>query len=301
MTACIIGFPECREPASRLAGELDVAFHEAEVRSFPDGESLVRVPETAGTVLLYRSLDNPNAKLVELILAASTLRENGAQQIVLIAPYLAYMRQDIAFHPGEAVSQRVIGALIAERFDGLVTIDPHLHRIARLDEAVPGIPALALSAASVLASAIAEGERPLLVGPDSESRQWVQAIADPLSLDVLLGDKQRHGDRDVDISIAGVERAKGRAAVLVDDVISSGETLIAAARLLTDAGASSVEALATHCLADAQVLARMEAAGIARTRSTDTIQGPTACLPVAALLADAVRKQGWVAPEVASP
>jgi len=301
MTACVIGFPECRKQASALADQLGGAFDEVELHRFPDGESLVRVPATAGTVLLYRSLDDPNAKLVELLLAASALRENGAQQVVLVAPYLAYMRQDIAFQPGEAVSQRVIGGLIAQRFDGLVTVDPHLHRIARLDEAVPGIPALALSAAPVLASAITDGEHPLLVGPDGESRQWVEAIAEPLRLEVLLGEKQRRGDRDVEIAIAGIEQAKGRPAVLVDDVISSGETLIVAARLLADAGASRVEALATHCLADAGVLARMKAAGIVRVRSTETAPGPTACLPIVALLAEAIRKQGWAEPKAPSP
>jgi ribose-phosphate pyrophosphokinase len=301
MTACVAGFPECRKQASALAEELGGAFQEVELHRFPDGESLVRVRESAGAVLLYRSLDDPNAKLVELLLAASALRENGAQEIVLVAPYLAYMRQDIAFHPGEAVSQRVIAGLIAQHFDGLVTVDPHLHRIARLDEAVTGIPALALSAAPVLASAIAAGERPLLVGPDGESRQWVEAIAEPLGLDVLLGEKQRHGDRKVEIAIAGIEQADGRPAVLVDDVISSGETLIEAARLLADAGALRVEALATHCLADEAVLARMKAAGIARVRSTETVPGPSACLPIAALLAGAIRDQGWNEAKALSP
>jgi ribose-phosphate pyrophosphokinase len=294
MTACVIGFPESREPAARLAEELEIACLDAQIRAFPDGESLVRVPETGETALLYRSLDDPNAKLVELLLAVSALRDNGARQVVLIAPYLAYMRQDIAFHPGEAVSQKVIGALIAERFDGLVTIDPHLHRISRLGEAVPGIPALALSAAPVLSAALDPQEQPLLVGPDSESRQWVTAIAEPLGLEMMLGEKTRHGDREVDITFPGIERAAGRPAVLVDDVISSGETLIAAASQLLAAGAASVEALATHCLAGEDELARLNQAGISRIRSAQTVSSPTACIPVAVLLAEAIRAQGWI-------
>lgn len=296
MSAAVLCFAEGREAAEDLAGELGIACHEVEVRSFPDGESLVRVPAAAETVLLYRSLDNPNARLVELILAAAALRDGGAKRVVLVAPYLAYMRQDMAFRPGEAVSQQVIGRLIADHFDGLVTIDPHLHRISRLDEAVPGIPALSLSAAPALSAALAPDENPLLVGPDSESRPWVEAIASPLGLECLLGEKYRNGDREVRLAIDGVERAAGRTVVLVDDVISSGGTLIAAAGLLLQAGAARVEALATHCLAGADDLARLKAAGIGRVRATRTVEGPTACLPIAAILADAIRSQGWTGP-----
>lgn len=295
MSAGVLGFPECREAAQALASALGIGFHEVALRNFPDGESLVRVPAPCPeTVLLYRSLDDPNAKLVQLMLAAAAARDNGAGRVILIAPYLAYMRQDMAFHPGEAISQQVIGRLIASHFDGLVTIDPHLHRVSTLGEAVPGIPALSLSAAPVLSAAVAAARNPVLVGPDSESRPWVEAIAGPLGLDVLLGEKQRHGDRQVELVLADIARVAGRPVVLVDDVISSGMTLIAAAGQLLRAGATGVEALASHCLAGAEDLARMQAAGIARIRSTQSVGGPTACLPIAALLADAVRAEGWL-------
>lgn len=294
MSALVIAFEECAQDAAELAGQLDLACQMVETRCFPDGESLVRVPESADTVLLYRSLDDPNAKLVEILLAASALRDGGARQVMLVAPYLAYMRQDVAFHPGEAVSQRVIGGLIARHFDGLVTIDPHLHRIAALGEAVPGIPALALSAAPVLSSAIDVAGRPVLIGPDSESRPWVEAIASPLGLEALVGEKVRRGDRDVEIGIAGIEKVDGRPAILVDDVISSGMTMIAATRLALEAGASRVEALATHCLAGEHDLFRMKEAGIERIRTTRTVAGRTACLSVAGLLGDAIRMEGWV-------
>lgn len=294
MSTAVFAFEECIEPARPLADKLGLACHAVEARCFPDGESLVRVPASEEGAFLYRSLDNPNPKLVEILLAASALRDGGARQVMLIAPYLAYMRQDKAFHPGEAVSQKLIGHLIADHFDGLVTVDPHLHRINRLEEAFPGIPALSISAAPVLSQAIAAGDNPVLVGPDSESRTWVEAIASPLGLDVLVGEKRRQGDRDVDIAIPDVERVEGRPAILVDDVISSGATMIAAARLLRQAGATQVEALATHCLASAGDLALMDVAGIGRIRTTQTVDGPTACLPVAGLLAEAIRKQGWV-------
>lgn len=294
MTAALFCFAESAEAAERLARALGIACHLVSVRRFPDGESLVRVPASAGTAILYRSLDNPNAKLVEIMLAASALRDGGASRVVLVAPYLAYMRQDMAFSPGEAVSQRVIGRFLAGHFDAVLTVDPHLHRISSLGEAIPGIPAVSLSAASVLGKAVRREEQPVLVGPDGESRQWVESIAAPLGLDILLGEKQRHGDREVTLVIPGVEKVRGRPAVLVDDVISSGTTLITAADLLLNAGATQVEALTTHCLASRDDLARLRTGGVACIRSTDSVAGPTASVALALLLAQAIRDEAWL-------
>lgn len=295
MSAALFAFADGAAAAARLAERCGIALHPVEVRRFPDGESLVRVEGAAETAILFRSLDDPNAKLVELLLAASALRDGGARRVVLVAPYLAYMRQDMAFHPGEAVSQRVIGRLLAGSFDGLVTVDPHLHRIARLDQAMPGIPALAVSAAPALVAAIADGLDPgtVLVGPDSESRPWVESIAGPLGLEVLVGEKVRNGDRDVTLTIPGIERVKGRPVLLVDDMVSSGTTLIACAGQLRAAGATHLAALATHSLASPADMARLASHGIVLS-ATDSTEGPGATIPLAGVLHEALRGQGWL-------
>lgn len=295
MSQALWGFAESEGPARRLAALLAIPFHNISVRRFPDGESLVRADESkAQTAILYRSLDDPNAKLVELILAASALRDGGARRVVLVVPYLAYMRQDIAFHPGEAVSQRVIGQLIASHFDALVTVDPHLHRTARLDDVMPSLPAIAVRAAPSLLAMLEQDLAPgtVLVGPDSESRQWVKLFADALHLDCIIGEKDRRGDRAVDLAFPGIEQVAGRPVLLIDDLISSGGTLLACAALLQEAGAASIEAVASHCLASAGDLARLAAGGIARVRATDTVPGPVAFAPIAPVLAEALRTSG---------
>ena len=297
MTCAVFAFPECAAPAARLARELGVDCREVTLRSFPDGESLVSVAQAAETSLLYRSLDHPNEKIFELLLAASALREGGARRLVLVIPYLAYMRQDTAFREGEAVSQRVLGQLLAGACDALVTIDPHLHRIGSLSEIMPRIEAVAISAAPALSAALRGDDNALLVGPDRESRQWVEAIAGPIQLEVLLGEKRRIGDRRVELDIPGAKRAAGRRAVLVDDVISSGTTLQAAARLLRQAGAQSIEALATHCLASEEDLRRLHEAGITSIRSTDSVESECGGIPVAPILAQEIRSRGWCTPE----
>lgn len=294
MIATLHAFAECLPAARRLADLLGIVCRPIDTRRFPDGESLVTVAPGERTAILYRSLDHPNEKLVELLFAVAALRDRGAARIVLVAPYLGYMRQDAAFHPGECVSQRVIGKLLADHVDALVTVDPHLHRVRSLAEVVPAIAAVPVSAAATLADTL-RPDTPrdaILVGPDEESRPWVESVAAPLGLAVLVGTKHRLGDRQVELAIDGVDRVRGRHVVLVDDVISSGATLLRCAALLHAAGAASIEACATHCLAGPDDLRALRAGGIARVRATDTVAGPTACIAIALALAAAFAAHG---------
>jgi len=292
VSAVILAFADSMAAADRLGASLDLPVRDVAVHRFPDKEALVRIPASAQSVILYRSLDDPDRKLIELLLAASAARDSGAERVILVAPYLAYMRQDKAFHPGEAVSQKVIGGLLASHFDALLTVDPHLHRVATLSEAIPGISAISLSAAPLLTALIDAGDNPIIIGPDSESRQWTEAIARPLGLETLVATKQRLGDRQVSLTIPDVEHARGRRAIIVDDMISSGRTLVEAAKLLRQAGATSIEAIATHCLAHPDDLAFMAAHGIARIASSDSIDGPTSKAALAPLIAHAMRDNG---------
>lgn len=292
MSAVILAFADSMAAADRLGASLDLPVRDVAVHRFPDKEALVRIPASAQSVILYRSLDDPDRKLIELLLAASAARDSGAERVILVAPYLAYMRQDKAFHPGEAVSQKVIGGLLASHFDALLTVDPHLHRVATLSEAIPGISAISLSAAPLLTALIDAGDNPIIIGPDSESRQWTEAIARPLGLETLVATKQRLSDRQVSLTIPDVEHARGRRAIIVDDMVSSGRTLVEAAKLLRQAGATSIEAIATHCLAHPDDLAFMAAHGIARIASSDSIDGPTSKAALAPLIAHAMRDNG---------
>ena len=283
--------PGQEAPAQRLAAQLGVSAHEISVHRFPDGESRVRVHPADGTAILYGSLDRPNGKLIELMLAASALRENGATALVLVAPYMCYMRQDTAFHPGEAVSQQVIGGFLAERFDRIVTVDPHLHRTPRIDAVFPGTPSVALSAAPLIADLLrGDGAPPttLIVGPDSEARQWVEAVARPLGLDFIVGEKIRSDDRRVSLTLPGAASAKGRPAVIVDDVISSGSTIIACAEALRQAGATRIDVVTVHALFGRDDFQRMTDAGVTRILSSDSVPHETNGLFLAPLLTTAL-------------
>jgi ribose-phosphate pyrophosphokinase len=287
--ALVLGFPDYRQPAQRMADRAGLPYADIVIHSFPDGESLVRLPvDLPGRVILFGSLDRANRRLVELELAASTALQLGAKRLTLVAPYLGYMRQDIAFRPGEAISQRIIGDLLARHFDALITVDPHLHRTKNLKDAVPVRRAVALSAAPIMAAWLrSHASGPLLIGPDEESGQWVNAIAAPGGLEYGVARKSRRGDRDVSIQLPDMA-FPGRHVVLVDDVASTGGTLVEAARQLAAEGAATISVLVTHALFVDDALARLRAVGVDDVCSTDSIQHPTNKLHLDGLLAAAL-------------
>lgn len=284
----VLGFADYRAQAGRLAAAMKLPYAEIAIHRFPDGEAKVTVPaDPPAHVLLCRSLDHPDAKLVELLLAVGALREQGTNRITLVAPYLCYMRQDIAFHPGEAVSQRLIGRFLAGLVDDLITVDPHLHRIERLDQAVPLSHAVALSATAPLADFLTDHwDRPVLLGPDLESEQWVRSIAERRGLDWGVARKQRFGDRSVRIELPALE-VRDRQVVLVDDMASTARTLTEAAQALAAQRPADIAALVTHALFDDTALAEMRAAGITAIASSDSITHPSNTVQLAGLLAEA--------------
>lgn len=257
---------------------------------FPDGEIRLRLPpRLPERVVLLRSLNDPNEKIIEILLAARTARDLGALKVELLAPYLAYMRQDVAFEPGEAVSQRIVGGLLASLFDAIVTFDPHLHRVGCLDEVVPVPHAVALSGAPLLADLIdSRLENPLLVGPDSESRQWVATAAAAHGFDSAVCTKVRHGDHEVSIELPPID-FHGRNVVLIDDVASTGRTLAHAAALLLARGAASVDVAVTHALFVGDAVQIISEAGVGQVWSTDCIAHPSNAVGIAPLLAEALR------------
>jgi len=288
--AALLCFDDEQAVAGRLATATGLALALIERHRFPDGELRLRLPDPLPPqVVIWRGLQQPNEKLVELLLAARTARTLGAQHLTLVSPYLAYMRQDMAFRPGEAVSQRIVGAFLADLFDALITVDPHLHRVATLQEAVPVDRAVVLSGAPLLADFIAtQRTDPLLIGPDEESLQWVSQAAQCHGWASAVCRKTRHGDREVDIALPDLPVA-GRAVVLMDDVASSGHTAAQAARGLLQAGATSVDVAVTHALLASGALALLQAAGVGQVWSTDAIEHPSNAVSIVPAVAHALR------------
>ena len=272
--------------AAKLAAAGGHELGRIETRRFPDGESYLRIAtDVSGRpVDLVCTLAHPDGQFLSLLFAADAARDLGAASIRLVAPYLAYMRQDRRFKPGEAVTSVTFARLISEAFDALVTVDPHLHRYPTL-AAVYSIPARALHAADLIADWIAaKVERPLVIGPDEESRQWVSAVAARAGAPFLVLRKQRQGDRDVSISVPELAPFAGLRPVLVDDIISSGRTMIEGARQLSLHSMPKPVCVAVHAL-----FAEDAYAGLSEVAedivTTDTVRHPSNAISVAGLIA----------------
>ncbi len=285
----ILGFEEYAQQSRKLAQALDIPCEIIQRHRFPDGESKLTLPaKLSDHVLFCQSLDRPNEKLLELLLAAKTARKLGANKLTLVAPYLCYMRQDKAFHPGEVVSQPIIGNFLAGLFDNVITVDPHLHRIHHLEQAVPARYAVSLSATSLMADFLQQHvKNPVLLGPDCEAEQWVSAVARPNQWQYGVCKKIRSGDKEVEVTLPKID-LQGRSVVIVDDVASSGQTLAVTIKQCLLKNAKHVDVLVTHALFANDAEQRLIQAGVRNIWSTDSVNHESNRIPLCGLLKDAV-------------
>ena len=258
-----------------------------EWRRFPDREAYVRIVDDVrgAHVVLVCTLADPDPQIIGLLYAARLARDLGAVRVSLVAPYLAYMRQDAAFRSGEAVSATYFAELISGYFDELITVDPHLHRHKDLSE-IYKIPTRVLHAAPLIAAWISNHvEQPLIIGPDEESRQWASDIARRCGAPSTVLRKVRDGDRQVDITLGDLSEWRDRQPVLVDDIVSSGRTMLETARQLRSAHFPPPVCVAVHAVfADGAYRDLSEAAGA--IVSTDAIPHPSNRIGIAGLIAE---------------
>lgn len=286
----VLGLPGAGALPAQLAAQLRCDRSELALHRFPDGECLVRLAaDVQGRcVVLAGSLDHPDGKTLPLLFAADAARDLGAARVGLVAPYLAYMRQDQRFRAGEAVTSRSYARLLSGALDFLVTVDPHLHRWHSLDD-IYSIPTHAVAAAPAIAGWLRrEVDAPLLVGPDEESGQWVAEVARLCGAPWTVMVKQRHGDRDVTVKMTGGTSWTGRTPVLLDDIASSGQTLMAALQVLKETGLPSPVCIVVHALFSPEAQQAMLDAGAVRVVSCDSVAHPSNAIPVAPLLAPAL-------------
>jgi ribose-phosphate pyrophosphokinase len=289
----VLGLPGFEAAAERLADAVGGRVAEHTIRQFPDGETYVRLDEDVqgAEVAVVCPLNDPDAKLTRLFLTAETLRDLGAGRVGLVAPYLAYLRQDIRFRDGEGITSQYVGRWLSRACDWLVCVEPHLHRYESLDE-VYSIPATRVRAARPLARWVEnEVQRPLLIGPDAESEQWVSEVAAEADLPHVVLRKERRGDRDVDITIPNLERWQEHTPVLVDDIISTGGTMAETASGLIEQGLSAPVCLAVHGLLADGALEGLRAAGVKEVVTTNTVEGATTAIDVWPRISEAVANQ----------
>jgi ribose-phosphate pyrophosphokinase len=292
MKPLILPLPGHIDRAGSLAGRLDAELGKMTVRRFPDGETYLRIdtPVERRAVALFGTLDRPDEKIWPLIFMAAAAKDLGAARVGLIAPYLAYMRQDRRFQAGEGISSVYFARLLSGFVDWLVTVDPHLHRRGSLNE-IYSIPTVVVHAAPLISDWIrANIQAPVLIGPDTESAQWLSEAAKGAGAPYLVLDKIRRGDREVEVSVSEVQRWRKHTPVLVDDIIATGRTLIETIGQLRKAGLPPPVCIGIHAIFAGPAYEDLRKAGAARVVTCDTVPHVTNGIDLTAILADGVRK-----------
>tara|TARA_R110001592_G_scaffold87572_1_gene258523 strand:+ start:152 stop:1087 length:936 start_codon:yes stop_codon:yes gene_type:complete len=272
-----------------LSEALDAELGEIFTRQFPDGESYLRIANKVDGrhCIVVCDLAHPNNKYLPLIFLLDTLRELGAFSIGLVAPYLSYMRQDRRFVEGEAVTSRIFARALSSHLDWLVTVDPHLHRYHSLDE-IYSLDSRVVQAAPALAEWLKTKSKLLLIGPDAESEQWVSGIASYSGHPFVIGTKQRKGDRHVEVTLPDISDYESYTAVIIDDVISSGQTILQCISAIKHAGIKRIQCVAVHGIFADEVDSNLMAAGLESLITSNTIVHHSNAIDITPLLIDPI-------------
>lgn len=292
MDTIIFALPGNDELTAKLVTRLNAEKGQVTLRQFPDGETYTRVhTDVKGKhVILVCTLHRPDEKLLPLYFLSETVKELGAGHVTLIAPYLAYMRQDKQFNEGEGITSTYFGSLVSGFADALITIDPHLHRRHSLSE-VYHIPTQVMHAASHISNWIRNNiAKPVLVGPDSESEQWVSQVAREAGAPFTILEKIRHGDSEVQVSIPHVEAYPDHTPVLVDDIISTATTMITTIGHLCQAGMKAPVCIGIHAVFAGNAYEKMKEAGAMEVVTTNAIPHKSNGIDITDLLAEGYRQ-----------
>lgn len=286
-------FEHSKTVAQQLSKRLSLSLSQFEYRRFPDDESYVRIQaDVSGkSVGVVCGLEYPDMKVIPLYFLVKTLKELGASHVTLIAPYLSYMRQDKRFKSGEAITSNYFADFLSFFIDELVTIDPHLHRHHDLSE-IYTIPSHVLHAAPVISKWIQTSvEHPVIVGPDSESEQWVSEVASMVGCPHVVLEKVRHGDRDISITFPQLDMYRTHTPVLVDDIISTAHTMIKTVTHLNGLNLAAPMCIGVHGIFAGDAFEALQKSGAGSIVTTTAIEHPSNQIDIAPLISECLKKK----------
>lgn len=292
MGKIFFALPGNEELTQSLAEKCNAEMGTAVFRHFPDGETFIKIESDVKDkqVMMVCTLIHPDDKLLPLYFLSMTAKEMGAKCTCLAAPYLAYMRQDKSFHAGEGVTSTYFAKLISSFADSLITIDPHLHRINALTD-IYSVPATVIHAAGLISEWIKKNiKSPVLIGPDSESEQWVSEVAKNIGIPFIVLQKIRRSDTDVEVSVPHVDLYKNYTPVLIDDIISTARTMISTVGHLHNAGMKKAVCIGVHGIFAGNAYNELLNAGIADIITCNTILHQSNRIKIDVLLAAEILK-----------
>jgi ribose-phosphate pyrophosphokinase len=296
----VVGGSSAQVLAFRIAKESGISFIKLDLKKFPDGERYVRVlgDVDGKTVNVVQSMyQQPDDYLLEYFLIVDNLKDIGASKVRGIVPYFAYARQDGRFNPGEAFSLKTVVNLIESvGTDEMYTIDLHLHRIESISKLFK-IPSTNITVVPDLAKYVKQNfklRNPAVIGPDEEAEQWAKVAAKELGAEYDILEKRRVSSRE-DKKYGEVEieprtlSLKGRDVLIVDDIISTGGTIIKAMDVLKKSEVGKIYVATCHPVLVENALMKIYEAGAEVVIGTDTIPSPISYVSVAPMVAKAIK------------
>jgi len=282
--------------AYRVSKLLGAELGDVEVKSFPDGETYIRIISDVKdkTVIYINSLQpSPNDKIIETLYTLETLRDLGASKILAVIPYMAYARQDERFNPGEAVSISILSKLFrALDIDAIYTIDMHLHRITDPTKLF-GARFYNLTGVRELAKYIKKNysvENTVVIGPDEEAEQWAKIMAEELGgIEYTVLEKKRISAEEVVIETRDVN-VKDKNIIIVDDIISTGGTMVEAIKAIKRLGAKEIIITCVHPLLVGKAYHRLLKLEPKDLIGTDTVLSPISKVSVAPAIVEEIKK-----------
>ena len=303
----IIGGSSSQDLAAHVARELGEELCYVEIRKFPDGERYLRITEeVAEEVTIIQSTGYPqDENLMELLFMISNLKDLGAKKVRVVVPYMGYARQEKRFNPGETISAKIVCQLIqAAGADEFITFNIHEECVLNFFD----IPARNISAMPALAEYLnkkffkKENAKPLIIAPDKGAYGFAQEISEIIGCDCTYLTKVRLGPDKVETKIVdvrcdsesdntvNVDSVKGMHAIIVDDIIATGGTIVNAINILKQYGASSVDVCCVHPILTNNGATRIYAAGANKIIGTNSLSSDTSRVSLAKSIADALRE-----------
>jgi ribose-phosphate pyrophosphokinase len=280
--------------ALSIARALDARAVFPVVEKFPDGETHVVCPAVKGTAVYVQTMHPyPNEMLVETEFTADLLKELGATRIIAVIPYVAYTRQDTRHLEGEGIAVRaMLRMLEAAGVTDIVSVDIHLHRLGLAElsgmssvrwHEVSAVDALAKEAGRFL-------NKPVVVGPDSESERWAKRAAELLDSPYDVLEKHRISPKEIEIKPKTMD-VKGRDVLIIDDIVSTGDTIKKVIESLRAKGANKIAAAFTHgVLSGEDAAAGLYRAGATYLISTNTINNEFSRVDVGPVIAGKLKE-----------
>ncbi|MBS3152123.1 ribose-phosphate diphosphokinase [Candidatus Woesearchaeota archaeon] len=286
----IIGCSNSKQLTRKIANNLNVAHSDLTAKHFPDGELYVKFETNPKNkeVVLVQSFYPANEAILEVLLAAYTAKDLGAKKLKLVAPYLAYIRQDKRFTPGEAISSKIIGKLF-DVFDEIITIDPHLHRFKSLKEVFHTQTKKLISNKLIEEFILKNFKNPVIIGPDEESYQWAKEIALEIKAQAAILKKRRLSPRKVKITIKSPVGIKNKDIVIIDDILSTGKTVLETINYIKKQDPKTINVIAIHGIFADKVTYNKIKKNTSMIITTNTIENMHSKIDVSRLIADSLK------------